>query len=121
MATEEYTLRAMASNYGDGPHSWDFLDKEACQRAADEIRGLLARATAAEARVAQLETALKPFSVAAGGLFTRNFCSADVVVMEALSDGHAEVLVTAGDFFKARTALSQSPDREGGTNKHDAP
>jgi hypothetical protein len=38
--TQEYTLRAMANNYGDGPHSWDSLDKECCLKAADEIRGL---------------------------------------------------------------------------------
>lgn len=38
--SEESLLRAMASNYGDGPHQWDYLDKEACLRAADEIRDL---------------------------------------------------------------------------------
>lgn len=40
--TQEYTLRAMATNYGDGPHKWDFLDKEACAKAADEIHALRA-------------------------------------------------------------------------------
>lgn len=40
LPTSEYLLRAMAQNYGDGPHLWDFLDKEACIRAADEIRAL---------------------------------------------------------------------------------
>lgn len=35
--SSESLLRAMARNYGDGPHQWDQLDKEACVRAADEI------------------------------------------------------------------------------------
>jgi hypothetical protein len=34
------TLKAMAENYGDGPHRWDHLDKEACWRGAEEIRAL---------------------------------------------------------------------------------
>lgn len=38
--SEEALLRAMAQNYGNGPHQWDHLDKEACIRAADEIRDL---------------------------------------------------------------------------------
>lgn len=37
--TQEFTLRAMAQNYGDGPHLWDHLDREACEKAADEIAG----------------------------------------------------------------------------------
>ncbi len=38
--SSESLLRAMARNYGDGPHQWDRLDKEACQNAADEIARL---------------------------------------------------------------------------------
>jgi hypothetical protein len=40
--TAEYTLRAMADNYGDGPHIWDHLDAEACREAANELHGLRA-------------------------------------------------------------------------------
>lgn len=37
--TQEFTLRAMATNYSGG-HSWDHLDGEACSKAADEIKAL---------------------------------------------------------------------------------
>jgi hypothetical protein len=36
----EGVLRAMANNYGNGPHAWDFLDRTACIKAADEIKEL---------------------------------------------------------------------------------
>lgn len=39
--TQEYLLRAMATNYAGG-HCWDHLDGEACTKAADEIRDLRA-------------------------------------------------------------------------------
>lgn len=32
--SQESLLRAMARNYGDGPHQWDKLDRIACERAA---------------------------------------------------------------------------------------
>ena len=57
-----------------------------------------------------LREALRPFSIAAGGLFTRNFNASDVLFLKAATASHAEVRVTAGDFFRARAALS------GGTN-----
>ena len=44
--SEEFTLRAMAKNYGDGPHRWDKLDREVCERAADEIKALHERVAA---------------------------------------------------------------------------
>lgn len=40
--THEFTLRAMAENYGER-HQWDHLDRDACAGAADEIKGLKAR------------------------------------------------------------------------------
>lgn len=43
--TQEYTLRAMARNYADG-NLWDKLDREACFKAADEIKALRAALTA---------------------------------------------------------------------------
>lgn len=39
--SQEFTLRAMAANYSDG-HSWDYLDTQVCEKAADEIRYLRA-------------------------------------------------------------------------------
>lgn len=44
--TIEFVLRAMARNYSEG-HSWDHLDIEACEKAADEIRHLRAMLEAA--------------------------------------------------------------------------
>lgn len=43
-------LRAMARNYTPGKHTWDALDAEACEQAAEEIRHL--RAALASAPVA---------------------------------------------------------------------
>jgi hypothetical protein len=43
-------LRAMARNYTAGKHTWDALDAEACEQAAEEIRHL--RAALASAPVA---------------------------------------------------------------------
>lgn len=40
--TQQYKLKAMANNYGDGPHSWDKLDREVCEKAALEIETLRA-------------------------------------------------------------------------------
>jgi hypothetical protein len=37
--TQEYVLRAMATNYARG-HCWDHLDGETCRKAADEIKAL---------------------------------------------------------------------------------
>lgn len=37
--TQKHTLRAMAQNYRNG-HSWDHLDSEVCNKAADEIESL---------------------------------------------------------------------------------
>lgn len=37
--TQQYTLRAMATNYKNG-HSWDHLDSEVVTKAADEIKRL---------------------------------------------------------------------------------
>jgi hypothetical protein len=39
--TQEYILRAMATNYAGG-HCWDHLDGEVCVKAADEIKRLRA-------------------------------------------------------------------------------
>ncbi len=47
--TQEYTLRAMATNYS-ARHSWDHLDRDCVTAAADEIRAL--RAALASAPVA---------------------------------------------------------------------
>lgn len=44
-------LRAMARNYTAGKHTWDALDAEACEQAAEEIRHL--RAALASAPVAR--------------------------------------------------------------------
>lgn len=68
---------------------------------ADELVSAL---TAAEARVAQLETALKPFALEADGL--RNHTGDNQSI---------RLYARAGDIRAARTALSQSPGRESGT------
>lgn len=39
MQTQEYVLRAMATNYAPG-NLWDKLDLETCIKAADEIKRL---------------------------------------------------------------------------------
>lgn len=48
--TEEWLLRGMVLNYGDGTgdrkHQWDHLDRNACQRAAEEIAALRAALSA---------------------------------------------------------------------------
>lgn len=61
---------------------------------------------------ASLREELKPFSVAAGGVFTRNFNASDVL-FKAVSDGHEDSRITAGDLFKARAALSSSLETKG--------
>lgn len=57
MKTYVGTLKAMASNYGEG-HRWDYLDKMACEGAAEEIERL-------KARVASLEAAIWDFKPSA--------------------------------------------------------
>ncbi len=54
--TAEFTLRAMAQNYGDGPHSWDHLDREACEKAAAEIARLKAEVIAGDRVFAAVES-----------------------------------------------------------------
>jgi len=72
-----------------------------------------ARATVAEAKVARMGEALKPFSVAAGGVFTRNFNASDVLFWKPAAASHAESVITAGHLFAARSALQSEKDREG--------
>ena len=68
--------------------------------------------TALTAKVALLTEALRPFSHAAGGVFTRNFNASDVLFLKSATASHAESKITAGDLFAARRALSE-PDKEG--------
>lgn len=70
------------------------------------------RITALTAKVALLTEALKPFSHAAGGVFTRNFNASDVLFLKGATASHAESKITAGDLFAALRALSE-PDKEG--------
>ena len=62
------------------------------------------------ARIAALESALKPFSEFAGAVFARNFNSHDDI-MELDSDGEY-IALSAGDFFEARRALASSETRK---------
>jgi hypothetical protein len=68
--------------------------------------------TAVEAKVARMGEALKPFSVAAGGVFTRNFNASDVLFRKPASAMHAESVITAGHLFAARSALQSEKDTE---------
>lgn len=67
-------LRAMARNYTAGKHTWDALDAEACEQAAEEIRHL--RAALASAPVAGQAVALElrgvPETIKEGGGFWRS-------------------------------------------------
>jgi hypothetical protein len=65
--------------------------------------------TAAEAKAARMGEALKPFSVAAGGVFTRNFNASDVLFRKPASASGAESVITAGHLFAARAALQSTP------------
>lgn len=67
---------------------------------------------AAEARVAQLETALKPFAEWPG--YRPNAMDSTAVWTVTIHSKEKSGL-TMSDFRRARTALSQSPDRESGT------
>jgi hypothetical protein len=75
--------------------------------AADEL-------TALTAKVALLSEALKPFSEAAGGVFTRNANASDVLFRKPATASHAESVITAGHLFAARSALQSEEDRDGG-------
>ncbi len=48
--TQEFILRAMASNYANG-NLWDSLDRETCIKAADEIKDLRAQLAKSQAKV----------------------------------------------------------------------
>ena len=64
------------------------------------------RAEAAEARVRELEGALKPFSRFAGAVFSRNFNKHDDIMELDPGDGDL-IALSACDFFDARAALAK--------------
>lgn len=72
----------------------------------DRANHVTAALTAADARVAQLETALKPFASEASRYDPDDGDGAQRA-------WHSDC--TIADFRRARTALSQPPDRESGT------
>ncbi|WP_238909170.1 hypothetical protein [Achromobacter ruhlandii] len=74
-------LRAMARNYTAGTHTWDALDAEACEQAAEEIRHL--RAALASAPVAGEAVAWKIYDAALGKhILTENPKVADMLLRE---------------------------------------
>ena len=83
--------------------------KQALDRETARALKFGARATAAEAKAARMGEALKPFSVAAGGVFTRNFNASDVLFRKPASASGAESVITAGHLFAARSALQSTP------------
>jgi hypothetical protein len=92
-------------------YAWE-RDKARKERDATERRSEAfwkPRLTAAEAKAARMEEALKPFSVAAGGVFTRNFNASDVLFRKPASASGAESVITAGHLFAARAALQSTP------------
>lgn len=60
--TEEFRLRAMATNYDRTGHQWDNLDAEVCIAAADRIEQQAAR-------IAQLEKGIKDLEVQQADIF----------------------------------------------------
>ena len=96
-------------------YAWE-RDKAREERDATERRSEAfwkPRLTSAEAKVARMGEALKPFSVAAGGVFTRNFNASDVLFRKPATASHAESVITAGHLFAARSALQSEEDRKG--------
>jgi hypothetical protein len=89
-------------------------NRELFDGAVDDIlKAAEARATAAEAKAARMGEALKPFSEAAGGVFTRNANASDVLFRKPATASHAESVITAGHLFAARSALQSEEDRKG--------
>lgn len=70
------------------------------------VRTLTAENAALEARVAELETALHPFSKTAGEMFSRNW-EKDDVALKFVTKGKA-FIVTFSDFLNAHAALEKS-------------
>jgi hypothetical protein len=101
-AREQWGLATLAL---DSMHQ----NRDAVQRHFDACT---IRAEVAETKVERMGEALKPFSVAAGGVFTRNFNASDVLFRKPATASHAESVITAGHLFAARSALQSEKDRE---------
>jgi hypothetical protein len=77
------------------------------QRAQHQIVTAVSSITELTAEVERLREVLEPFGgAAAGELFSRNHNARDVVFALSVPWGNVPVRITAGDFFRARAALS---------------
>lgn len=98
-------LRAMARNYTAGKHTWDALDANACEQAAEEIRRL--RAALASAPVASARAALAQLEAACDTLCRLR---TQEQYLSMVDSGQQDALLALDDArAQARAALASAP------------
>ncbi|MFY3626859.1 hypothetical protein ACOTFH_09550 [Achromobacter xylosoxidans] len=98
-------LRAMARNYTAGKHTWDALDANACEQAAEEIRHL--RAALASAPVASARAALAQLEAACDTLCRLR---TQEQYLSMVDSGQQDALLALDDArAQARAALASAP------------